>query len=229
MPIVVACPSCQTRLKVPDQSAGKKVKCPKCSAAIDVPLTGNEQIPDTPAAPGPAAPATGSAPAANGGDAGAAPKKSRKGLYIGLGVGAFLLLSCCCVGGIGTGVGIWYFGGERNDKVTKTNYDSLHEGMTLLEIEKILGTGKPATTDDVKAAYKTMQAPDKKSDLDKVIKSHDAAIAKDADYRWRNGDDYIFVIFDKSAKDNTSKSVSEIWCGNTGGMSMQLQKGSFPK
>ena len=30
MPTVVACPSCQKQLKVPDELLGRKVKCPGC-------------------------------------------------------------------------------------------------------------------------------------------------------------------------------------------------------
>src|SRR2546430_462888 len=37
MPILVACPQCDVKLKVPEIAAGKSVKCPKCAATIDVP------------------------------------------------------------------------------------------------------------------------------------------------------------------------------------------------
>lgn len=48
MPVVLACPSCDARLKLPDTAAGtgKKLKCPKCGTAID---TGASHHP--PAAP----------------------------------------------------------------------------------------------------------------------------------------------------------------------------------
>jgi len=36
MPISVACPTCGTKLKAPDDAVGKKVKCPKCASLIDV-------------------------------------------------------------------------------------------------------------------------------------------------------------------------------------------------
>src|SRR5436190_8674574 len=36
MPIAVACPSCHARLRVGDQYAGRKVRCPKCSGVIAV-------------------------------------------------------------------------------------------------------------------------------------------------------------------------------------------------
>ena len=37
MSILVVCSSCSARLNAPDSAAGKKVKCPKCQAALVVP------------------------------------------------------------------------------------------------------------------------------------------------------------------------------------------------
>lgn len=37
MPITVTCPTCNARLGAPDNTAGKRVKCPKCGAVIPVP------------------------------------------------------------------------------------------------------------------------------------------------------------------------------------------------
>jgi len=37
VPIEIACPTCGRRLRAPDSAAGKRVKCPKCEAAIQVP------------------------------------------------------------------------------------------------------------------------------------------------------------------------------------------------
>jgi len=34
---VVACPGCQAKIKVRDEYAGKRVKCPKCGGAVPVP------------------------------------------------------------------------------------------------------------------------------------------------------------------------------------------------
>src|SRR6266542_4468557 len=51
MPIAVLCPSCQASLKVPDQMAGKQVKCPKCSQPIAAGRGGTTPAaPQTPAA-----------------------------------------------------------------------------------------------------------------------------------------------------------------------------------
>lgn len=43
---VVVCPSCATKLNVPEAAAGKRVKCPKCQTAIPVPAEFEEIEPD---------------------------------------------------------------------------------------------------------------------------------------------------------------------------------------
>ena len=37
MPILVMCPSCSATVKAPDAAAGKRLRCRKCSSAINVP------------------------------------------------------------------------------------------------------------------------------------------------------------------------------------------------
>ena len=37
MPIDVSCTSCSKKLRVPDNAAGKRIKCPQCKAPISVP------------------------------------------------------------------------------------------------------------------------------------------------------------------------------------------------
>src|SRR5216683_3676138 len=39
MPIQFQCQSCRSTLRVPDNLAGRKVRCPKCSGVADVPTT----------------------------------------------------------------------------------------------------------------------------------------------------------------------------------------------
>jgi predicted Zn finger-like uncharacterized protein len=39
MPLEISCPSCSAKFRVPDSAAGKKIRCPKCKGAIDVPAT----------------------------------------------------------------------------------------------------------------------------------------------------------------------------------------------
>jgi predicted Zn finger-like uncharacterized protein len=39
MPLEISCPSCSAKFRVPDSAAGKKIRCPKCKGAIDVPVS----------------------------------------------------------------------------------------------------------------------------------------------------------------------------------------------
>ena len=54
MPITLSCPTCGKRFRARDESAGKRVKCPYCQAAIVVSADGSAAEP--PADPGPIAP-----------------------------------------------------------------------------------------------------------------------------------------------------------------------------
>src|SRR5215218_3038660 len=63
MPITLGCPSCGKRFRARDESAGKRVKCPFCQAAVPVPTSDEarsagaptETVPAAPPAPVPAA------------------------------------------------------------------------------------------------------------------------------------------------------------------------------
>ncbi len=55
MPIEFRCESCSKLLRTPDESAGKKAKCPQCGTIVDVPAGGGDQAgasapPETPSA-----------------------------------------------------------------------------------------------------------------------------------------------------------------------------------
>jgi hypothetical protein len=216
MPITVKCPSCSTPMSAPDQMAGQMVRCPKCSTTLQVPAA---SAPPNSAPPG-AAPGAGPEPAA----------KSRKGLYIGAGVGAALLLLCCCVVSVAGYFGYSHLTVEKNEKVTKENFDKLKadmaqkDGLTLTDLEAVLGPGKPTTLEDVKAAYKN----EKPDTLDQRNAEHAVMIARKADYRWRNGDDFIFAIFNPPAKDN-GKVVFLAYVSPVSGKTIESSHGSPPK
>src|SRR2546422_10070977 len=53
MPIVVACPFCNTTLRAPDTMGGRKIRCPKCDAAVMVPSAGQETQQSLQAEPSP--------------------------------------------------------------------------------------------------------------------------------------------------------------------------------
>src|SRR5262249_13693878 len=45
MSLAVTCPSCQTKLRVRDELAGKEVKCPRCSLPVTVPAEDPVELP----------------------------------------------------------------------------------------------------------------------------------------------------------------------------------------
>jgi hypothetical protein len=149
----------------------------------------------------------------------AAPKKSKKGLYIGLGVGAVLLLSCCCLGGGGGIAAYFMLGAEKNDKVTKENFGKLHKNDNLSQVEAVLGQdkGKEAKAEDIRKAFKESPKGDE------IIGKHGKNLLDGAIYYWRNGDDWIFIVFDKAPKGKDGKPVNDakaqagVWVSATGG------------
>jgi LSD1 subclass zinc finger protein len=44
MPIEIACTSCSKKLRVPDNAAGKRVKCPQCQTVLAVPAAGGAAL-----------------------------------------------------------------------------------------------------------------------------------------------------------------------------------------
>ena len=89
----------------------------------------------------------------------------------------------------------FYFSGGSNPKVTPENFDAIKKGMTLQEIEALLGPGQPTTAKDVARTYH-FTPRDERAD---VVKSHQPYIDAGKDYFWKNGDTTVFVLFDGPA------------------------------
>src|SRR5439155_21725084 len=62
MPITLGCTSCGKRFRARDESAGKKVKCPYCQAAVQVPTPEESDNAAAPTASVPVPPASTAAP-----------------------------------------------------------------------------------------------------------------------------------------------------------------------
>src|SRR5688500_613268 len=87
MPISIACPLCQARVRLPDDAAGKKFRCPKCKGVISVKAPAppkptilpegalNSGFTDAPLDPAGSSPVEGPVPIS------AAAKKARRGEY----------------------------------------------------------------------------------------------------------------------------------------------------
>jgi phage FluMu protein Com len=106
MSINVVC-DCGKTLKVKDDAAGKKIKCPACQTVLTVPAAGAAEEP----------PASNVGKKSNafedlggGEDGGEIVKKkkkdSKKKMLIFGAIGGVVLLSCCCTG---VGAAVWFF------------------------------------------------------------------------------------------------------------------------
>src|SRR5438034_9890463 len=105
MPLAVLC-VCGKQFNVQEDLAGKRVKCPACQQGVTVPGTLVQPLP--PAAADKAEPVPTKKRKAEG------PQKSNKTmLWLGLGAGV-LLLSCCCLGGVGAGAYFLFFAGTKD-------------------------------------------------------------------------------------------------------------------
>ncbi len=160
MPISVSCPDCQATYRVPDEAAGKAVKCKKCGARITVPAAdappgGGDEFDFNKPAKGGAKAGKGAAGAAGAadegeGDAGGAPKKkSNTGKILAI-VGGILALSCCVCGG-GAGFGAWWIYGKAKDAVKDAIV--IKDGKDKIIIKDF---GKDMFKDAFKDAFKDM-------------------------------------------------------------------------
>ncbi len=180
MPRIATCPNCATKLNVPDELAGRRVKCPKCGTAFAV--DGGEPDP----APTPRdEPRRRPRDDDEGERRPPRKKKSKTGLIIGIVVGVGLLAGCCCVGG---GVGVYYLGRNANPKVTEENFKQLKTNMTLAEVEALIGSGSQASLSDVNDFFA--------AEMDARIRTaFERGAGPGHVYRWRNGDVRVMVLF----------------------------------
>jgi predicted Zn finger-like uncharacterized protein len=189
MPFKVECPSCGATLQVPDHAAGRKVKCARCSTVLSI-AGGEEEVPTVPAAaeevrePAPRRPRR-----PRDGDAAATPRRGGNlGLIIGLGA-AFLVVGACCCGGVG--VGIYYHNKyENNARVTKANFDRITGGMTLVQIEGILGSGRPVSPGELRDLLDQSMMPAF------ARSSFESAAAQGHVLLWKNGKTIVLIAFD---------------------------------
>src|SRR5207247_1511596 len=104
--------SCGQKLAVKEEMAGKRVKCPACQSVLTVP-GGAEEAP---------APKRTTKAVSDGDGAAGARKNNMTMWLIGGGVGAVLLLGCCCLGTIGSWF-LFFSGGPEKKLVGKWGID----------------------------------------------------------------------------------------------------------
>jgi DNA-directed RNA polymerase subunit RPC12/RpoP len=117
MPIPVTCSECNANYRVPDEAAGKAIKCKKCGARVPVPAAKPAEQNEFAAAVAGAGAPTDDKPADEkpAGDAKDKAAKSKKKMLI-IGGSVLAFLCCCCMppsGYFGSAyfVGFWPFGG----------------------------------------------------------------------------------------------------------------------
>jgi predicted Zn finger-like uncharacterized protein len=94
MPMSVKCPECDASYKVPDESAGKAIKCKKCGAKVPVPAADDEDDDDF-------------SNLGDKGDGDAKEKKKGSKTLLIVGIVAAVLTCCLCLPG-GASVGVYY-------------------------------------------------------------------------------------------------------------------------
>jgi predicted Zn finger-like uncharacterized protein len=93
MPMSVTCPECDASYKVPDEAAGKTIKCKKCGAKVRVPVDDEDNDFSN---------------LGDKGDGDAKEKKKGSKTLLIVGIVAAVLTCCICLPG-GGGFGVYYF------------------------------------------------------------------------------------------------------------------------
>lgn len=120
-----------------------------------------------------------------------------------VGVGAYLIVR----GRGGSTPGIALLG--VNPAVNRASLDRLEAGMSLEEVQAILGTGKPAGNNDILDAFAGF-----KDAADKWFANSQTA-GVTAWYRWQNGDESIFVGFAKGRRSGKQRALLAFWVHRT--------------
>jgi hypothetical protein len=87
-----------------------------------------------------------------------------------------------------------FVGGCQKSKLTKANYDKIKDGMTLAEVEAILGKGEKEDPNLSPADIASGFGVDVKAGLG-GLESHGNKKAPGQSYRWTKGDKTIWVVF----------------------------------
>ena len=189
MSIAVVCESCDRSVKVKDDLAGRKIKCPGCGKVLAVPDEEADKEPrrkrnrdrdeDE------------ERPRRKGGE-----QKSKKGLIIGLSVGGGVLA-------VGLVILLFVLLGSRdNPNVTEENFDKIKRGTSQEEVEKLLGKGDKVSKGTLD---KALHAPP--SGEPPVKGGREAA----AYYRWKNKTDSIFLLITLPGEGGPMQGVMDGW------------------
>ncbi len=186
MPLRIECPNCQATLEIADDALGKQIQCPSCTGLISIA----------------AEPESDEAPESKKGKKKGKLKSKRRReeeerrekrekakqfrmwLFIGIGV-------LVVIGIIGAALLIRRGVSKMQDdsRVNGENYGLVEVGgQTLAEVEKILGSGREASSSEVKEILEAGDPPDAPDVFTNGATNRTA-------YLWRNGKTRILLVF----------------------------------
>src|SRR5262245_44988742 len=121
MPMSVKCPECDTSYKVPDEAAGKTIKCKKCGARVLVPADDGED--------------DDFSNLGGKGDGDAKEKKKGSKTLLIVGIVAAVLTCCLCLPG-GGGFGVYYFVIKPAAEAAKKKLADIEKDLKNIEKDK---------------------------------------------------------------------------------------------
>lgn len=169
MPIGVVCRSCDRSIKVKDDLAGRRVKCPGCGKLLAIP---DEEVDDRPLRKRDRdrEEEENDRPRRRNGN-----ERSKRGLIIGLSLGGGVLVVGLTV------LLIVLLGSRDNPNVTEENFDKIKPCMSQEEVEKILGKGEKVSYNAVNEALHARP-------------SKNPSTGNAQTYRWKNKSDTILLV-----------------------------------
>jgi len=189
MPLRIECPNCQATLEIPENALGKQVQCPSCTGLISV---AGEPEPET-------------SEEKKGKKAGKGKGKRRREeeerrlarekakqfrLWLFIGIGVLVLIA---IVGASLLIRRTVIKAQDDPRVNGENFDLLTRGLSLAEVEKILGSGHEASSSEVKEVITSDPPPDNPGTFEQGAASRTA-------YIWKNGKARILIVFDGPPK-----------------------------
>jgi hypothetical protein len=210
----VVCPQCSAALILDSDPAAEKARCPDCKAVFAVP----RDPPPPKSASFPRSARRAPRPRRSSGGSGISITLLAIGsiaLLILVVVGIFAVMAFRGKGGspLAAGGGMFSPSGLGiNPLATKANFDKLDEGMTLEEVQSIVGPGKAADESDMEVAFgKGWARDDPRGPPAQQWTKNGRQAGVTSWYQWCNGDFSIFVGFAKGKRSGKDKALLGFW------------------
>jgi hypothetical protein len=212
--MVAFCPSCQAKLKFPDNQAGRKFRCPHCNEVGTAPIAGAKPPPtaelvedDDPSLTEERRRRRPTREDDNEPDDDRPRRRrlKRKGINRALVNTILVVGSVAVVAGISGG--LFYFLIERpptNDKLTAENIQKIKMGMTLDEAEELLGKASPANSADIQKMYDEFEKMTRTRGTPAAFRPSGPQVGGAppgaTKYMWRHKYTWLFVDVDDATK-----------------------------